>query len=78
MMQRALGACQCFPVIGLGDAEHSQQNGVKQGPPSDEEEKTKPITQYIKLSERILRSKPTRSSAPNKNHPPDNTVTPAS
>lgn len=40
--------------------------------------KTKPITQNIKLSERILRSKPTRSPAPNKNHPPDNTVTPAS
>lgn len=39
MMQRVLGACQCLPVIGLGDAEHSRQNGVKQGSPSDEEGK---------------------------------------
>lgn len=33
------GHVSVFLRIGLGDAEHSQQNGVKEGPPSDEEGK---------------------------------------
>lgn len=38
-MQRVLGSRQCF-LTGLGDAEHIQQDGIKQGPPSGVQKKT--------------------------------------